>query len=149
MQEEESVPFHKKLPLVHKFSFESITRVMIIVIVISLLAGVGTGYFLSTSSGSKSAIKIPLNQKPNTAQQDSKTFRDFAEGKIIKKPDPKTGDYSEGTHLLVRDGAMPVALTSSVVDLSLYENKKVKVLGETQKALKEGWLMDVGKVEEI
>ena len=27
--------------------------------------------------------------------------------------------------------------------------KKVKVYGETQKAIKEGWLMDVGKVEEI
>jgi len=38
-------------------------------------------------------------------------------------------------------------LTSSVVDLSQYEGKKVKVLGETQKAIKEGWLMDVGKVE--
>ena len=42
-----------------------------------------------------------------------------------------------------------MALTSSVVDLTKYEGKKVKVFGETQKALKEGWLMDVGKVEEI
>ncbi len=50
--------------------------------------------------------------------------------------------------MLVRDGAVPVALTSSVVDLSQYEGKKVKVYGETQKAIKEGWLMDVGKVEE-
>ena len=50
---------------------------------------------------------------------------------------------------MVREDAVPVALTSSVVDLSKYEGKKIKVHGETQKALKEGWLMDVGKVDEI
>jgi len=61
----------------------------------------------------------------------------------------KSGEYSEGTHTLIREGAVPVALTSSVVDLSIYEGKKVKVFGETQKALKEGWLMDIGKVEEV
>ncbi|KKS13460.1 MAG: hypothetical protein UU67_C0024G0017 [Candidatus Daviesbacteria bacterium GW2011_GWB1_41_5] len=65
-----------------------------------------------------------------------------------KRPESKDpSEYVEGTHILVRDGAVPVALTSSVVDLSEYEGKKVKVFGETQKAIKEGWLMDVGKVE--
>ncbi|KKQ09597.1 MAG: hypothetical protein US19_C0012G0031 [Candidatus Daviesbacteria bacterium GW2011_GWB1_36_5] len=149
MEETASTPLHKKIPFIHQFSFDSISKVLTIVLVVSLLGGIGTGYFLSTNSGSKTANQIPLNQKPATAQQDSRTFRDFAEGKIVKKPEPKQGEYTEGTHLLTRDGAMPVALTSSVVDLSLYETKKVKVFGETQKALKEGWLMDVGKVEEI
>lgn len=148
-QEVPDQPSQKRFSLIHKLSFESTTKVLLIVIAISLVAGVGTGYFLSTSAGSKTANKIPLNQKPKSAEQDARTFRDFAEGKIVKKPESKNGDYAEGTHLLTRDGAIPVALTSSVVDLSLYENKKVKVFGETQKALKEGWLMDVGKVEEV
>lgn len=147
-QEEVKIPLHKRLPFIHKLSFESTTKVLVVVLLVSVLAGVGTGYFLSTSSGSKTTNRIPLNQRPKSAEQDTRTFRDFAEGKIIKKPDTKNGEYSEGTHLLTRDGAMPVALTSSVVDLSLYENKKVKVFGETQKAIKEGWLMDVGKVEQ-
>lgn len=134
--------------LIHRFYSGSPLRLFSIVLLVALFAGVGTGYFLSGSQ--KTASKLPLPaQAPKTAQQDNRTFRDFAEGKITKKPEPKNGDYSEGTHLLVRDGAMPVALTSSVVDLSTYENKKVKVYGETQKAIKEGWLMDVGKIEEV
>lgn len=123
-----------------------------IILALAILFGVGTGYYLSTSQKGVVANPIDLNNKPDTAQEDvgaNRTFRDFAEGKITKKPAPKPNEtYAEGSHLLVRDGATPVALTSSVIDLSKYENKSVKVYGETQKALKEGWLMDVGKVEE-
>ena len=74
----------------------------------------------------------------------NKTFKDVAEGTL-----QKGGIDGEGTHKLIRPGgdSQTVYLTSSVVDLSQYEGKKVKVFGETQKALKEGWLMDVGKVE--
>jgi hypothetical protein len=120
------------------------------ILILALVAGVTTGYFLSASGNSnKENNLIPINNTPKTAQQDNRTFRDFAEGKITKKPEPKAGDdYGEGTHLLVRQNAVPVALTSSVVDLSQYEGKNVKIYGETQKAIKEGWLMDVGKVEE-
>ena len=137
------------LSFVKKFNFtQPQNKIFVGVLVFALVAGISTGYVLA-QSGSKSASPIDLNSAPKTAQQDSKTFRDFAEGKIEKKPEPKKGEvYAEGTHLLKRDSAVPVALTSSVVDLSLYEGKKVKVFGETQKALKEGWLMDVGKVEE-
>lgn len=119
------------------------------IIVLVVLFGAATGYILSKTNPSQSSASLVIGT-PKTAQQDSKTFRDFAEGVIKAKPqltDPQ--DYVEGTHLLERQGAVPVALTSSVVDLSQYEGKKVKVFGETQKALKEGWLMDVGKVEEI
>lgn len=141
---------------VKSFKSSSITKYLLIVLSVALLGGIGTGYVLAQgksggAAGPSNLIDITAN-KPKTPDQDiggNKTFRDFAEGKITKKPEPKDpGEYSEGTHLLIRDGAMPVALTSSVVDLSQYENKNVKVYGETQKALKEGWLMDVGKVEE-
>jgi hypothetical protein len=134
----------------HKMSSNSQFKILGIVLGVALLAGVGTGFALaSTQSPSPVAIITGTPDKAESAHQDTQTFKDFAEGKITKKPEAKAGTYSEGTHLLVRDGAVPVALTSSVVDLSLYEEKKVKVYGETQKAIKEGWLMDVGKVEEV
>jgi hypothetical protein len=120
----------------------------------AIVLGVVTGYGLAVtnSKAAKTGGLLPNGQQASTsltpAQQDTKTFKDFAEGVIQPKPTPKDGEaYSEGTHVLVRQNAVPVALTSSVVDLSQYVGKKVKVYGETQKALKEGWLMDVGKVD--
>lgn len=130
----------------HKLNSPSGFKIVIAVLVVSVLAGVGSGYYLANSQAS-GGVTI-LDQKPKAASQDNKTFKDFAEGKLTKKPEAKNG-RGEGTHLLIRDGAVPVALTSSVVDLSVYENKKVKVFGETQKSIHEGWFMDVGKVEEV
>ncbi len=122
-----------------------------IILIVALLLGIGTG-FLFAQGSSKKAVKVSPTSgvsTAKTAQMDSQTFKDFAEGKIEKKPEPKNQqEYSEGTHFLIREKAVPVALTSSVVDLSQYEGKFVKVYGETQRAIKEGWLMDVGKVEE-
>ncbi len=126
------------------------SKLLLTVVVVSVVLGVITGYILSNKGGGdlKSAgLGVPVAKN---AQTDTRTFKDFAEGKIAVKPQPKDpGEYVEGTHTLVRETGVPVALTSSVVDLSKYEGKKVKIYGETQKALKEGWLMDVGKVEEI
>lgn len=125
----------------------NLNKIFIIVLVSSVILGALTGFLLTNSSKSTTITTI-ANKTPKSAQQDSRTFRDFAEGTIQKRPAPKNADeYVEGTHLLVRSGSVPVALTSSVVDLSEFEGKKVKVFGETQKAIKEGWLMDVGKVE--
>lgn len=123
-------------------------RLILGVVVAAIILGIITGYVLSTKGNSKISTSLSVGTTPKTAQQDNRTFRDFAEG-IIKAKPADSDEYAEGTHILVRDGAVPVALTSSVVDLSQYEGKKVKVFGETQKALKEGWLMDVGKVEEL
>lgn len=122
-------------------------KLLFLTVLISLVLGSLTGYILASKGSVKNNAGATV---PKTAQQDTRTFRDFADGVIKTKPQPSDpGEYVEGTHLLEREGAVPVALTSSVVDLSQYEGKKVKVFGETQKALKEGWLMDVGKVEEL
>lgn len=130
------------------FLAENPTRLLIGVTIAAVVLGAVTGYILSTK-GTSSRVALPTGSA-KTAQQDTRTFKDFAEGVIKARPQPSDpGEYVEGTHVLEREGAVPVALTSSVVDLSKYEGKKVKVYGETQKALKEGWLMDVGKVEEI
>lgn len=136
----------QKLPSLHKFKPELNFKFLVAVLIISIIAGVGTG-FLMASGGNQ---RIPLLDKtPEHASEDAKTFRDFAEGKITPKTDDKSGANSQGTHLLVRDGATPVLLTSSVLDLSEYENKKVKVYGETNSLPGAGWFMDVGRVEVI
>ena len=59
------------------------------------------------------------------------------------------GIDGEGQYHLVRPGgdSQNVYLTSSLVDMSKFLNQKIKVWGETQKAEKAGWLMDVGRVE--
>lgn len=118
------------------------------ILAVALVSGATTGYVLASSKSASSPLVTNQSAGPAArAQQDTRTFRDFAEGVIQKKPESKDSDYSEGTHVLIRQSAVPVALTSSVVDLTSYEGKKVKVFGETQKAIKEGWLMDVGRVE--
>ena len=130
-------------------SVENPLRTILVVVTTALVLGLISGYILSTK-GSGSKVSSVLTTTPKTPQQDTRTFRDFAEGIIKSRPQPSDPiEYVEGTHYLQREGAVPVALTSSVVDLSKYEGKKVKVFGETQKALKEGWLMDVGKIEEL
>ncbi len=129
---------------------DNINKIFLGVLVASVLLGTVAGYLLTTSNKTSTSISSDTGTgtSAKVASQDTKTFRDFAEGVIQKRPAPKNPDeYVEGTHLLVRDGAVPVALTSSVVDLSEYEGKRVIVRGETQKAIKEGWLMDIGKVE--
>lgn len=130
-------------------SVENPTRTILGVVIAALVLGTLTGYILSTkNNGSNVSSLVAGNAK--SAQQDTRTFKDFAEGTLKARPQPKDpSEYVEGTHILAREGAVPVALTSSVVDLSQFEGKKVKVFGETQKAFKEGWLMDVGKIEEV
>lgn len=135
----------------HFLSSDNPLRPLLIILVISVILGGITGFVMANKGFfQKAGSNNITSTTTKEASQDSRTFRDFAEGVIKVKPTSKQADeYSEGTHTLEREGAVPVALTSSVVDLSAYEGKKVKIFGETQKALKEGWLMDVGKVEEI
>lgn len=126
-------------------------RLFLGILLASLILGAASGYLLAQTGPTPSKLITggsKAQPPPKTAQSDTKTFRDFAEGTIQKREEPKDlKEYVEGTHLLIRDGTPPVALTSSVLDLSQYEGKKIKVFGETQKAIKEGWLMDVGRVE--
>lgn len=131
-----------------RFNFEHVNKVLLGILIASAVLGGVTGYLLSQGTSKTTSNGATNGNPPKSAQLDTRTFRDFASGMIQKRPAPKdSGEYVEGTHMLIREGAVSVALTSSVVDLNQYEGKKVKVFGETQKAIKEGWLMDVGKVE--
>lgn len=145
-----NLSFTEKTPIKY-LKLDSINKIFIAVLIASVFLGTLAGFLISKSKPSQQTAVSNGNTNGSPAKaasQDTKTFRDFAEGTIQKRPASKNpNDYAEGTHLLVREGAVPVALTSSVVDLTQYEGKKVIVRGETQKAIKEGWLMDVGKVE--
>ncbi len=126
------------------------SRLFILVLIIAVALGVVTGYIVANKRLTATDSGLPkIEEAPKSAQEDQRLCRDFAEGTIeARKPSAKEGDYTEGSHLLIKEGAYPVALTSSVVDLSQYEGKKVRITGETQKAIKEAWLMDVCKVDE-
>lgn len=117
-----------------------------------LVLGAASGFFLSQNTGNKTS-ETAITAEGEVAKvekgavigsDDTKTFKDNAEG-IIKED----GVDGEGTHHLVRPGgdSQNVYLTSSIVDLSLFVDRKVKVWGQTQKSQVAGWLMDVGRVE--
>lgn len=120
------------------------------VVVIAL--GVAAGYFLTNAQSSQQAARTAATSASGTSvvkgavygSDDTTTFKDTAEGVMTAG-----GIDGEGQFHLVRPGgdSQNVYMTSSLVDLSLFIGKKVKVWGQTQKAQTAGWLMDVGRVE--
>ena len=61
----------------------------------------------------------------------------------------KGGIDGEGTHKLLREGgpSQNIYMTSSVLDLDSFVGSKIQIWGETMKAQKAGWLMDVIKAK--
>jgi hypothetical protein len=122
----------------------------IIIFIVFILLGVGTGFAVAkfksstTSSGGPSAGSEKIKKGAVVGSTDTTTFKDTAEG-VMREG----GIGDEGTHHLERPGgdSQNVYLTSSVVDLSSFVGKKVKVWGKTFDGDKAGWLMDVGRVE--
>lgn len=127
---------------------------LVILGVIAVIAGVGTGfgaYQLQAKSN-----KVDTNAYQQVAEEgqiqpgdifgikDERTFKDVAEG-YLAEGDPAL----EGSHRLLRPGGetQTVYLTSSVTDLDKFIGMEVRVKGETFKGQKVGWLMDVGQVE--
>ena len=131
-------------------------RAFTIAAVLAVILGLGTGYVgasftkptvleTTTTTDSTATAALPGIKVGQTfGSKDASAFPDSAEGVVLAG-----GIGGEGSHHLVRPGgaSQSVYLTSSVVDLKMFENAKVKVYGETFKAQKAGWLMDVGRVE--
>lgn len=144
----------EKKEFIHEFENKTPSKLftgkILSIFAVVILVGVVTGYFLSQSAStssviSKVGISNPIVSKGSTeGSDDLKTFKDSAEG-VLKEG----GINGEGAFHLERTGgeSQNVYLTSSIVDLSKYLNKKIKVNGQTQKAQFAGWLMDVGRVE--
>lgn len=125
---------------------------LLLILGIAVLLGIGSGYFLSGQIGGQSnSSSSPTTADGKAVEEgtiigsdDTETFKDTAEGKLAEG-----GIGDEGQYHLVRPGgeSQNVYLTSSIVDLSPFVGKKIKVWGQTQAAQKAGWLMDVGRVE--
>jgi hypothetical protein len=114
-----------------------------------LVLGLTSGYLASKGGTTNTSVTSTTDSESVEKGKaygvdDTKTFKDQAEG-IMKEG----GIDGEGQYHLVRPGgeSQNVYLTSSIVDLSLFLDRKVKVWGQTQKAQSAGWLMDVGRVE--
>lgn len=118
------------------------------IIVMIILAGGITGYFLSRSSQVKKltgGAEI-IGGAKEVGIKDEKTFKDTAEGRLEANND---ASVPEGSHKLIRPGgaSKTAYLTSSVVDLNQFVGKCIQIWGETFAAQKAGWLMDVGRVK--
>lgn len=135
---------------------KSTSKLGLVIIVVALGAGALTGLGaarLSAKSGtnplSGSAAPVSvvagdtINNGDVFGSADETPYKDSAEGYL-----EIGGLDGEGSHKLIREGGVSqtVYLTSSVTDLSKFNGMQVKVWGETFKAQKAGWLMDVGRV---
>ncbi|HET9946928.1 MAG TPA: hypothetical protein VFQ63_02600 [Patescibacteria group bacterium] len=126
-------------------------KIMLLFIGVILL-GIGTGFLVSqkapiaskSSTTSSTAGSAGIQKGQIYGSNDTSTFKDTAEGTL-----QSGGIDGEGQYHLVRPGgdSQNVYMTSSIVDLSEFVNKQVKVWGETQAAQHAGWLMDVGRLE--
>lgn len=142
--------------LFHDFSgrksSSAFSQKSLLIFFIVIILGIGAGYLASrgktksitTSASSQETSGSSVQKGTAIGSNDTSTFKDTAEGVI-----QKGGTNGEGQYHLVRPGgdSQNVYLTSSIVDLSQFIGKKVKVNGQTQKAKTAGWLMDVGRVE--
>jgi len=111
-----------------------------------VMGGVLTAWLLSGRMNSGGSAVDPGIKVTSTeaGKLDPKVKYDTATGVL-----QKGGIGNEGTYHLVREGGASknVYLTSSMVDLSVFIDKKVDIWGETQASKKAGWLMDVAKIK--
>lgn len=138
----------------HSFSGakSSLSASVLFISILVVAAGIVSGYLLVTMQSAKTTGSATQGQVTKSNIQkgavygsdDTKTFKDTVEGVATAG-----GINGEGQFHLVRPGgdSQNVYMTSSLVDLSLFVDRKVKVWGQTQKARTAGWLMDVGRVE--
>lgn len=141
-----------KQELMHKMTEKNssfLTPKLLGILLVVVLLGIGSGYLLAHKNGSsvtpgKRLLGGGVEKGKIYGDGDAATFKDTAEG-VLKEG----GIEGEGQYHLVRPGgdSQNVYMTSSLVDLSLFIDKKVKVWGATQTAQHAGWLMDVGKVQ--
>lgn len=116
-----------------------------------VLAGIGTAWLISKAvmgnkTGTVSAAPGAKVTSTGAGALDPKMKYDNATG-ILKAG----GIGNEGTHHLEREGGPTkyVYLTSSLIDLESFVDKKVEIWGETLAGKKAGWLMDVAKIQVV
>lgn len=131
-----------------KFMSKSVFMVLAAVMLVGVTTGYVVAYVMGGSSvkvrqaGESGAVSVSVGEI--VGSDDLETFKDVAEG-VLKEG----GIDGEGEFHLERPGgeSQNVYLTSSIVDLSEFEGKKIKVWGQTYESEHAGWLMDVGRVQ--
>jgi len=126
-------------------------KLLIILTVIAVLAGVGTGFGtfrISHKNSGPELASVPTSedgvQVGDEFGSKDEAFDSHAIGYI-----DEGGLDGEGSHKLLRPGgeSQTVYLTSSVTDLDVFVGMEVEIWGETFKGQKAGWFMDVGRVK--
>lgn len=144
---EKNAVFHDmNTPSTPSFLTPKVIGLFVGVIVAGIIVGYGISRIGGPAVGGGSTGQSGESVAKGTVygSNDTATFKDTAEGVV------KTGGIDgEGQYHLVRPGgdSQNVYMTSSLVDMSKFIDKKVKVWGQTQAAQHAGWLMDVGRVE--
>lgn len=121
-------------------------------VTVIVLLGIGTGYFMAfgkqerTDARGIKSLSVDETNEIVGLKDVNLDEKDQAEGTLTEG-----GINGEGTHHLKREGdeSQNVYLTSSVINLDEYADKKVRVWGDTFAAQKAGWLMDVVRLEEL
>lgn len=115
-----------------------------------VLLGAAAGFGISYITRGQ-ALGLTSNPAKGVAEAEADVFRDEAFGTIAKKTTKDPNKFATGTHKLVRDGGInqTVYILSSIYNLDDYDGKKVKVFGETLSSENVGWLLNVGKIEEV
>jgi len=127
------------------------TKNLFIFLIVAMVMGAMTGYILSNRKANVgNALTSGTVSSSGTTKgtivgsNDTAIFKDMASGALANG-----GINGEGQFHLVRSGgdSQNVYLVSSIVDLSKFVGKNIKVWGQTQSAQYAGWLMDVGRIE--
>ena len=148
MEQEQQAVNNRKMVANNKETL--LTKKIILIFAAVVLFGIVSGYIIFVLNKSTSSSRPGLLGTSQVSgekifgSKNEKIFKDTAEG-VLKAG----GIDGEGSSHLERPGgaSQNVYLTSSVVDLSLFIEKRVKVWGVTYKAKKAGWLMDVGRLQ--
>ncbi len=137
------------------------TLIVFLIIITALTSGFWLSRFFPLQNQSRSALFTSGDSQSLSADNISHPdqleigrwygnvngqFKDSATGTIAVG-----GVNGEGTHTLIRPGGddQKAALTSSVLDLDLFIDKKVEIKGETNVSPKAGWFLDVGSIKII
>jgi hypothetical protein len=124
---------------------------MFLVVILVVLAGIGTGWFLSGNSSAPTSKLTQTTQSGDSSKVEDEVgvLEKGVEYEEVEGKLAEGGINGEGTHHLVRDEKRPdqnVYLTSSTLDLQSYVGKNVKIWGITISGQKAGWLMEAGKI---
>lgn len=128
-------------------------KLMIILTVIAVLAGVGTGFGtfrITHKNAGEQLAAVPTEEKGVQVGDEFGSKDDAFDSHAIGYV-AEGGLDGEGSHKLLRPGgdSQTVYLTSSVTDLDLFVGMEVELWGETFKGQKAGWFMDVGRVKVV